>query len=512
MDLARGADRVVTKPAPVLSLIGIERSFPGVQALDGATLHVRPGTVHALLGENGAGKTTLMRIAFGLEHADAGELHVDGRRARIGDPADAIALGIGMVHQHFSSVPRMTVAENVALGGAGRLALGGIVERIHEIGRVSGLHVEPFAMAADLSVAGQSRLEIVKALARGARILILDEPTGALAPAEAAELLNALRRLAQGGAAVVLITHKLREALTVSDEITVLRGGRTVLHTTRGDVDARTLTTAMFGDGKAPAADDPGVPASSDRAIPADPAAVLVMARHLTLRDALGRVRLRSASFSVRPGEIVGVAGVEGSGHFEMLRAVAGRLPAASGTLRKPRNVAFIPEDRQGEGLLLDRPLHENVALRDAARWRGRMPWRAIIARTRALLTGFGVHAPSHAVPARMLSGGNQQKLVLARELEGAPPLIVAENPTRGLDLEAAAAIHARLLAARNRGAGVLLHSTDLDELLALADRLLVTYAGAVQEVLRDRDVIGAAMLGVGAGGAGDGTERGDGG
>ena len=481
----------MTGPPPLLSLERIDKRFGPVAALAGASIALRAGTVHAVLGENGAGKTTLMRVAFGLLRPDAGVVRVDGVSRAFSSPLDAIAAGIGMVHQHFTIVPTMTVAENIALGGRGRYDVRAAARRVRDVADRTGLVLDPAARAGDLGVAARQRLEIVKALARDARLLILDEPTAVLAPAEAEDLLRRMRDFASGGRAVVLITHKLRETLSVADEVSVIRRGTTVLHAAVQAVDEARLIEAMLGSGLP--IDESG---NGSRSGEASGGAVVAAASDVTVIDADGVSRLTGASFEIRSGEIVGVAGVEGSGHRELLRLLAGRLPPTSGELRVPFDAGFIPEDRQHEALILDMPLHENVALRGAGRRGGRVRWRAIIKHTASLLTHFDVRARSPSTPARTLSGGNQQKLVFARELDGNPTLLVAENPTRGLDIRASAAVHEHLRTARAAGVAVVLFSSDLDEVLALADRMLVVHAGRIANAPLDRDTVGRRMLG----------------
>jgi general nucleoside transport system ATP-binding protein len=476
---------VTTEPA-ALELSGISQRFGRIAALDGASLRVRNGTVHALVGENGAGKTTLMRIAFGLLSPDAGTIRVQGTLVRLRSPADAIAMGIGMVHQHFTNVGAMTVAENVALGGHGRLQEREIAARLATIAERTNLVLDPSTRADELPVGAQQRLEILKALARNARLLILDEPTAVLAPAEAADLLAWLRRFAESGGAVVLITHKLREALAFADDVTVLRHGRTVLTAPAASSDARSVAQAMVGD--------------ATDALSAPPAAVgdhvVAHAARVTLADSRGAIVLRDASFELRAGEIVGIAAVEGSGQRELLLALAGRLAVSSGTLRVPDNVGFVPEDRHRDGLALDLTLAENVALRGAGDRRGRMRWRLFRDRTSSLIRDFDIRGTAE-MRAGFLSGGNQQKLVLARELDGSPNLVIAENPTRGLDIRATAAVHEHLRTAARRGAAVIVYSSDLDEILGLATRMVVLHAGRLHETPVDRDRVGRAMLGV---------------
>jgi simple sugar transport system ATP-binding protein len=489
--------------APALALVGISKRYGAVRALDDASFTLRPGTVHALLGENGAGKTTLMRVAFGMVRPDGGRIEVDGREVHLRSPADAIAAGVGMVHQHFTLVPAMTVAENIALGGRGALHRADSAARVRALAATTGFALDPEARIEDLPVGAQQRVEIAKAVARRARILVLDEPTAVLAPAEADELLRWLRGFVAAGNAAVVITHKLREALSVADDVTVLRRGRVMCAGRAAGSSAALLTTAMLG------ADLPSPPA---RALaPAQARGEVVFrADGLCVRDEQGAVRLRDGSFTVYAGEIVGVVGVEGAGHRELLRALAGRREAARGALLRPAAVGFIPEDRHHDAVLLDRPLVENVALRGSGARRGLVYWSALRAHTETLMQAYDVRAPGANVPMRSLSGGNQQKLILGRELGGADPAtadphaatadphaIVAENPTRGLDVRAAADVLARLRAACDRGAAVVLYSSDLDEVLSLASRVLVVYAGTVREVPPERGAVGRAMLGV---------------
>ena len=520
--------RAADAAPPPLELERVTKRFGATVALRAASLRVRAGTVHALLGENGAGKSTLVNVAFGHVRPDEGRVLVDGRPRAIASPADAIAAGIGMVHQHFLLVPAMTVAENVALGRRGRLDLRAVAAEIRAVQEATGLRVEPEARVGALDVAGQQRVEIVKALVRGARTLVLDEPTAVLAPSEAAELLAWVRRFADAGNAAVLITHKLREALAVADDVTVLRRGATVLAAPASGLDEAALVAAMLGTGDegrdrtrdvAPGGpprihDAPEIAgerhpsiASSGRATPADAKAddvgagaerpVVLRLDGAGFRDDDGVERLRDASLVVRAGEIVGVAAVEGAGHHELLRILAGRLRPTSGVAVVPPDVGFVPEDRHRDALVLELPLAENVLLRDAGARRGRIRWRDEAARTAAIVARHEVRAPAPDAPAAALSGGNQQKLVLGRELWGDPPALVAESPTRGLDVRAAAAVLDELRRARARGAAVVLYAGDLDELLAVADRVVVVHAGRVHEPPLEREAIGRAMVGV---------------
>jgi general nucleoside transport system ATP-binding protein len=527
----------------VIQLEGIVKHYDGIAALDGASLGVSRGTVHAVLGENGAGKTTLMRVAFGMVRPEKGTIAVDGVMRRFGSPAAAIAAGIGMVHQHYALVPAMTVAENVALGMPGwRYDRADAEARVEAIGAEMRLAAHAGAKVETLSVGEQQRVEIIKALARAARVLILDEPTAVLDPAATKALLAWLRRFADRGGAVVLVTHKLREALSIADEVTVLRAGKTVLTAPvardRGNparmagretelaaamlgtdasvADARVAAgiaatglgaTSVGATGVVVGATGvvvgaTGVVVGATGAGAAD-APVVVRAQQVDLIDARGVTRVVGATFVVRAGEIVGVAAAEGAGHGELMRALAARTRIARGKLELPpiEAIGFVAEDRHRDALVLDFSLTENIALR-GARWRrGRMRWRAFRTHTQALVEAFDVRAARVSVAARTLSGGNQQKLVLARELDAAPHLLVAENPTRGLDILATSEIHSRMVAARTSGTAVVFYSSDLDEVVALSDRILVIADGAVREVPAafDRESVGRRMLGVSA-------------
>ena len=472
---------------PALELRDVDKRFGATIALDHAALVLRSGTVHALLGENGAGKTTLMRIAYGLLQPDAGTLVMSGHTARFRGPREAIAAGVGMVHQHFTNVQRMTVAENVALGGSGRYDASVAAERVRRVGDEAGLHLDPTLRAEQLPVSAQQRLEIVKALASNARILIMDEPTAVLAPAEASELLQWLRGFAARGNAAVLITHKLAEALSVADDVTVLRRGRTVLQRSSGGLTEGDLADAMLG-GRSTSSSASSAPMAGD---------VVVRADMVSLHDERGVVRVRDATFSVRAGEIVGVAAVEGSGQRELLRALARRAPVAKGTLELPARVGFVPEDRHRDALVLDFSLTENVALQGAGTRRGVMSWPDLASRTADILREFDVRASGPKAPARTLSGGNQQRLVLGRELDARPAALVAENPTRGLDLNATADVHARLRESARSGMAIVMHSNDLDEVLSLATRVFALHAGRLNEVPVNRERAGKAMLGL---------------
>ena len=475
-----------------LTLRSVVKRFGPVIALNGASLTVARGTVHALLGENGAGKTTLMRIAYGLVRPDSGRTEIDGETVTLETPADAIARGVGMVQQHFSLVPAMTVADNVALGGRGRYHPRAGAAEVRALADRTGLRIDPAARVRDLPPAAQQKVELLKIFSRDARILILDEPTTVLAPAEAVELMTLLRRIADDGGAVVLVTHKLRDALAIADDVTVLRRGETVLTAHARAISEEQLARAMFPEAAAQESPPSSAPPSSARALGA-PVAEL---RNAELRDHRGFPRVHGASLTVRAGEVVGIAGVEGSGYHELLLALAGRLEPSAGEIRIPTRVAFIPEHRQRDALIPPFSVTENVALRDAANARGRLRWHEVARRARALVDQHRIRTTSVDAPVHTLSGGNQQKLVLARELDGNPPLVVVENPTQGLDVRATMAIRDRLSGARDGGAAVVVYTSDLDELLGLADRVIVVFGGRIQELPLDADRIGRAMLG----------------
>jgi ABC-type uncharacterized transport system ATPase subunit len=483
---------------PRFELAGIQKRFGSVQALGGADFALARGELHALLGENGAGKTTLMHVAYGLVRPDAGEVRLDGVPRRIVSPREARRLGIGMVHQHFTSVPALTVAENVALAAGWAVDPAPLRRRTRSLSEQLGLPLDPDQRAGRLSVGLKQRLEIVKALAGNASILLLDEPTAVLAPREAEELLRVIRTFTEAGGSAVLITHKLDEALRSADRVTVLRQGSVTYSGAVSGQTVESLARAMISTGVGV----PLTPVARVRAGPRSEGRELIRLDALEVsRESGYGIAVRSTGLSVRAGEIVGIAAVEGNGQRELLRAVAGRMPPLRGRLQVVGPVGFIPEDRSSEGLIPELTLAENVVLglgEEAPGVRGiRIQWRQARARTAELLQEFGIAAPGPGTRAASLSGGNQQKLIVARELSRKPAVIVAENPTRGLDVGATAAIHGRLRAAAADGAAVLFHSSDLDEVLDLAARVLVVTRGVVAEapVTASRDEIGAMML-----------------
>jgi ABC-type uncharacterized transport system ATPase subunit len=485
----------------------IERRFGAVQALGSADLEVRAGEVHAVLGENGAGKSTLLGVLGGMLRPDAGRFEIGGQAVTLDGPRDAWAHGIGLVHQHFMLVPAFTVLENLALGRRqptrslsidyGRLAAD--VSRLME---ETGLVVPLDARVEGLSVGVKQRVEILRTLLRAPAMIALDEPTAALAPAEIASLFELLRQLAREGRGVVLVAHKIDEVLGVADRVTVLRRGRTVLSEPRARVDAGLLVQAMVGGEPT----SPALVGTTDAAPPPDRphGPVIATLQDVVVRGESGRIVLDHASLSVHRGEIVGVAGIEGSGQRELALVLAGRRSPDEGASSVPSGVGFIPQDRTSEALIGDFDLVENVALalHGDARVRSGARIRWAVAREHAdeVHDRFGVVSPDVDVRARTLSGGNQQRLVVGRELLLATDLLVAENPARGLDVSATAFVHAELrrVTRMEGGPGVVLISNDLDEALVLSDRLFVMTRGrlvSVPEGQRTREGVGTLML-----------------
>jgi general nucleoside transport system ATP-binding protein len=483
-------DTPVTSPelleAPDLDLHDVTRRFGNVIALDQASFTVRKRSIHALLGENGAGKTTLMRIAFGLIKPDSGSIHVKGKRASFASPADAIAAGIGMVHQQFSLVPEMTVAENVALGGRGRFNAREVARRIDLIGNRMGMHLDPFAKVAVLTSSERQKLEIVRTFAHDATILILDEPTAVLTPKDIGDLFSQLRAFASAGGSVVLITHKLRDAIENADEVTVLRRGRCVLSSPMHLVNQEILAGAMLGSTAI-------VPLRAKRPMRTNVAVVLDL-QNVSFQDERRIERLRNVSLQVVQGEILGVAALEGAaGH--LLRIMADRLEPTSGIIKRPSTIGFVPEDRPDEAIIPELTLPENMALANASSRTGTIDWQDITEQAERTVQSFDVKAPGMSAPMTALSGGNQQKFVLGRELKDRPALLVLENPAQGLDVHAAEAIHERLRAAADAGTAVVIYSSDLDELASISDRIVVVNRGGIASTSANRDAIGSLLL-----------------
>jgi len=474
-----------------LRLAHICKRFGATIALDDVTFSAEYGQVHALLGENGAGKSTLMQIAYGLLRADSGTISVQAGAghattvAAFPSPRNARAAGIGMVHQHFTSIPALTVAENIALAAGWRESGRAAEQRASVVVKQLGLELPVAAYVDGLSVQLRQRLEIAKALAADARILLLDEPTAVLAPRETEELLSFIRAFATGGGTAVLITHKLDEVLRVADQVTVLRRGVVALNEPIAGQTQQSLARAMIG----------GDVARAPRQA-ATAGAVAIRATDVRIQRASA-----AASFVVRAGEIIGVAAIEGNGQRELLRTIAAVDDAAvaAGSLDVVGPVAFIPEDRTTEGTIGSFTLAENLLLGTLDQVGWWLDWTALRERANRLMLAHDVRAPGADAPMATLSGGNQQKFVFARALEGNPHVLVAEDPSRGLDVQATQAIHDGLRTAARNGVAVVVHSSDLDEVLELSTRLLVVARSQVQELPVDapREAIGDAMLAV---------------
>lgn len=469
-----------------LELNGISKRFGKVVALDDASLKVRPHSIHALLGENGAGKTTLMRIAFGMIAPDEGTIRVRGQTVRLSSPSEAIAAGIGMVHQQFSLVPEMTVVENVALGGRGRYDRKLVTARVENIAKRLGMAMDPSARVKDLTTSERQKLEIVRTFAHNAKTLILDEPTAVLTPRDIGDLFAQLRAFADSGGSVVLITHKLQDAIAHADDVTVLRRGRCVLNASMNLIDEAKLADAMLGHASDVEAKPRQALTTQDR--------VVIELRKVSVGGGSGVEELKQASLRIMAGEVVGVAALDGAAR-SLLRLMAGRLKATSGEVIRPQSVGFVPEDRSQDSVIADLSLTENMALRNLGARSGRMGWTEIERFTEEATAAFDVRASSVNSHMAELSGGNQQKFVLARELSDNPQLLVLENPTQGLDVHAAAAIHDRVLSARSNGTAIVMYSSDLDELSALSDRVLVVSGGTITSTEPDREAIGRALL-----------------
>jgi len=501
-----------TAPAgeePAVRLQGIAKRFPGVVANHDVAVEIRPGTVHALVGENGAGKSTLMKILYGVQRPDEGSIAVDGERVSFSSPTDAIGRGIGMVFQHFQLADNLTVLENVVLGAERRHGIGDRARReIVRICAAYGFDLDPGRLVETLGVGERQRVEILKVLYRGARIIILDEPTAVLVPQEVDALFGNLRELKREGHTLLFISHKLDEVLAIADEITVLRRGTTVATVRPADVTAHDLAELMVG---------AELPSPSRGESTVTDETVLAL-RDLRVDDPTGRALLSDVTLSIRAGEVLGIAGVEGNGQTELVEVVVGMRRVAAGTVelggrdvtswstrrRRAAGVGYIPEDRQRHGLLLDAPLWENRVLGHQTRppsARGVWIDRAGARRdTGRIVEDYDVRTPGIDTFARGLSGGNQQKFIIGREMSGDPVLLVASHPTRGVDVGAQTAIWDDIREARLRGLAVLLVSADLDELIGLSDTVRVVLRGRVGAGLDPRTVtpqeLGSAMTG----------------
>ena len=500
----------VEQSPPRLEMRGITKRYPGVIANNRINLDVKPGEIHALLGENGAGKTTLMNILFGLARPDEGEILLDGQPVQIADPADAIARGIGMVHQHFMLIPVLTVAENILLGAetmanAIFLDRSEARRRIIELGERFGFEIDPDAKVETLSVGWQQRVEILKALYRDARILVLDEPTAVLTPQETVEVFAVLRRLANEGHSIIFISHKLYEVLEIADRITVISRGEVVGTREPSKTNEDDLAALMVGR---------EVQLAVDRGI-SHPAEPVLTVENLKVKSDRGQEEVRGVSFTVRAGEILGIAGVAGNGQDELVEAITGLRRSSGGTIqlagqnitgwdvreRREHGLGYVPGDRQKYGLVLGFPISDNLVLtqyyhRPFARGVQRVD-AAIEQWAQEKIKEFDIRTPSWAVPAGTLSGGNQQKVIVARELSRELKLLVLDQPTRGLDVGSIEFIHKQAIHKRDAGAGILLVSAELDEVLELSDRIAVMYRGEIVALVDGRPTANKEEIGL---------------
>lgn len=505
----------------VLDAKGITKKFPGVLANDNVNFDLRKGEIHVLLGENGAGKSTLMNILYGLYKPDSGEVIVDGNQMQLNSSRDAIHHGIGMVHQHFMLIPVFTVTENIMLGAETdhraspnemplvKLDRKEVAKKVADLSHQYGLDVDPEAIVGDLPVGLQQRVEIVKALYRKANILILDEPTAVLTPQEAQDLIQIMHELTDRGVSIIFITHKLKEVLAVADRITVMRAGRVVGTTTPQESNEQKLAEMMVGR---------EVILTVQKG-PAKPAEEVLRVENLRVRDVRGLEAVSGVSFSVRAGEVLGIAGVQGNGQTELAEALTGLRPIESGsfalagqdlTNKAPRLVtetglANIPEDRQRHGLVLSYSITDNMVLCDYYRppfsKRGVIQQKDLDENAKKLIKEYDVRTPSPFVAAGKLSGGNQQKVIVARELSRPVKLVIASQPTRGLDVGSIEYIHKEIIVMRDRGVAVLLISAELDEILSLSDRIAVMYRGEIVDTVNaketTREQLGLRMAGI---------------
>ena len=499
---------------PVLELRGITKRFPGIVANDSVDFDLRKGEVHALLGENGAGKSTLMNVLYGLYRPDEGEILIAGKPAELGSPKASIENGVGMVHQHFMLIPVMTVAENIVLAtepvhNGVLLDYAAAEKRVQEISTRFGLAVDPRAVVQDITVGQQQRVEILKALYRGADILVLDEPTAVLTPQEAQELFAIVKSLTEQGKSIIFISHKLNEVTEIADRITVLRRGKKIETLPAAGATEQGLARLMVGR-------EVLLRVEKGASTPAEP---LLQVEGLTVVDDRGITKVHDVSFQVRGGEIVGIAGVDGNGQTELIDGLAGLRKVAAGRIQVgdedvtdegcrdvlDAGIGHIPEDRQRRGLVLDFSLAENIALHDydhppASRFGWLYPKR-LAERAAKLIQEFDVRGGGPQTAAGGLSGGNQQKVILAREIDRNPKVLIAAQPTRGLDVGAIEFVHRRLITERDEGRAILLISLELEEILSLSDRILVIFEGRIVGEFApsvSEEELGVAMTGGG--------------
>ncbi|MCK2019434.1 ABC transporter ATP-binding protein [Peribacillus frigoritolerans] len=484
----------------VIEMLNIRKEFPGIVANDNVTLQVKKGEIHALLGENGAGKSTLMNVLFGLYQPEQGEIRVNGKPVKITSPNIANDLGIGMVHQHFMLVDPFTVTENIILGKepskAGKIDLKEASEEVRKLSEQYQLRVDPYAKIADISIGMQQRVEILKTLYRGAEILIFDEPTAVLTPQEIKELIYIMKALIKEGKSIILITHKLKEIMEVCDRVTVIRKGQGIGTVNVNETNPNELASLMVGR-------EVLFKTEKTAATPSD---VVLEVQELEVKDSRGVSAVRNLDLTVRAGEIVGIAGVDGNGQSELIEALAGLRKTTAGSIMlngkeirnlKPRKiteagVGHIPEDRHKHGLVLDYSIGENIVLQTYYQKPfskvGILNSKKIFEKARSLIKSYDVRTPSEYTPARALSGGNQQKAIIGREVDRNPDLLIAAQPTRGLDVGAIEFIHKRLIEQRDAGKAVLLISFELEEIMNVSDRIAVIYEGEIVAIVDPKE------------------------
>lgn len=481
----------------VIEMLGIRKQFGDFVANDNITLQLQKGEIHALLGENGAGKSTLMNVLFGLYQPEAGEIKVNGKEVQITDPNKANDLGIGMVHQHFMLVENFTVTENIILGNEttkmGMINIRKAAKKVQALSEKYGLDVDPYAKIEDISVGMQQRVEILKTLYRGAEILIFDEPTASLTPLEIEELIQIMKRLIAEGKSIILITHKLKEIMEVSDRVTIIRKGKGIGTVTTSETNPDQLAEMMVGRQVV-------FKTEKTEATPKEP---VLQIEGLTVKDNRNIERVKNLNLTVRAGEIVGIAGIDGNGQSELIEAITGLRKASSGTISlkgkditglKPRKITesgigHIPQDRHKHGLVLDFPIGHNIALQTYYQKPiskgGIIDYKQVNKLAKAIVEEYDVRTPGIHTEARALSGGNQQKAIIGREVNRDPDLLIAALPTRGLDVGAIEFIHRRLIEQRNKGKAVLLISFELDEVMNVSDNIAVIYDGSIMDVVK---------------------------
>lgn len=484
----------------VIEMLGIRKEFPGIVANDNINLQVKNGEIHALLGENGAGKSTLMNVLFGLYQPEKGEIRVNGKKVNITNPNIANDLGIGMVHQHFMLVNNFSVTENIILGNepvkTGKINLKDAEKQVKEISERYGLAVNPSAKISDISVGMQQRVEILKTLYRGAEILIFDEPTAVLTPQEIKELIGIMKTLIKEGKSIILITHKLKEIMEVCDRVTVIRKGEGIGTVNVAETNPNELAALMVGR-------EVLFTTQKTEAVPAEE---VLKIQDLTVKDSRNVTVIDSLNLSVKAGEIVGIAGVDGNGQSELIEAITGLMNSQSGSIllngkdirnQRPRQiteagVGHIPQDRHKHGLVLDFPVGENMVLQTYYQKpyskKGVLNFKAIYDKAEKLIKEFDVRTPSSSTLARALSGGNQQKAIIGREVDRDPDLLIAAQPTRGLDVGAIEFIHRRLIEQRDKGKAVLLISFELEEIMNVSDRIAVIYEGKIVAIVSPKE------------------------